>query len=207
MTDPSASATPVTADVIATMIATVPFGLLVVGGNNKIAAANDDGAALFGLTTANAAGTSLVDLLADPAEALLLDELIREAKGGARTRRTFTFQAGNIVRALDLQCWLQPTDSGDVVLAMIEVPEAHDQTRQIRRLIANSPRGMARLVGNTMMTDLNDRWTEITGQSIFDATGEGWLQRVDEDGRSEFIEALKASMMHNKGLQLSLIHI
>ena len=201
MTDSFASATPVTADVIATMIATVPFGLIVVDANNSIALANDEGAGLLGLTSKNAPGMALVDLLADSSEALLLDELVHEAREGVQTRRSFTFQAGPVVRALDLQCWLQPTEAGDAVLVMIEVPEAHDQTRQIRRLIANSPRGMARLVGNTMMTDLNDRWTEITGQSLFEATGEGWLQRVDEDGRSEFLEALKDAMVNNRGLQ------
>ena len=201
MSEPSATTPPVSADVIATMIATVPFGLVVVDSNNSMAIANHEGASLFGLTVDSAPGVALVDLLADPAEALLLDELLREAREGERTGRSFTFKAGQMVRALDLQCWLQPTEAGDAVLVMIEVPEAHDQTRQIRRLIANSPRGMARLVGNTMMTDLNDRWTEITGQSLFEATGEGWLQRIDEDGRSEFVEALQDAMTNGRGLQ------
>ena len=104
MTDPFASATPVTADVIATMIATVPFGLIVVDANNSIALANDEGSDLLGLTSENAPGVSLVDLLADSSEALLLDELVHKARAGVQTRRSFTFQSGPVVRALDLQC-------------------------------------------------------------------------------------------------------
>ena len=195
------SVTPANADVIATMIATVPFGLIVVGPNNSIALANSTGAALLGLSTESASGVSLIDQLADPSESLLLDELIRDAHDGERTHRSFAFRAGPVVRGLDLQCWRQPTETGDAVLVMVEAAAAHDQTRQLKSLIANSPRGMARLVGTTTMTDVNQRWSEITGQSVHEASGEGWLERVDEDGRSDFLDALDIAISKRQGLQ------
>ena len=84
---------------------------------------------------------------------------------------------------------------------MIEVSAAHDQARQIRDLIARSPQGMARLVGSTTMTDVNDRWTEITGQPASEASGEGWLERIDVDGRDEFLDALLTSAANHEGIR------
>ena len=59
MTDSSVPAIQVPDEVIANMIATVPFGLLVIGSNNSIVVANTEGASLFGLDFESSQGTSL----------------------------------------------------------------------------------------------------------------------------------------------------
>jgi len=201
MTDQYASVPSVTDDVIATLLETVPFGFIVVGENNTVALANEHSAELLGLATDAVDGASLPDLLASPSDALLLDAMIRDARNGTRTQQSFTFKAGPLLRGLDLQCWQQPTAQGPAVLMKLEVAAAHDQTRQLRSLISNSPRGMGRLVGTSTMTDLNHRWEEITGQSLSEASGEGWLERVDIDGRSDFLDALSHAVSNGEGLQ------
>ena len=201
MTDSRSSAPPVTDDVTEMLLATVPFGLLVVGPNNSIAAINDVGAGLLGLAQTAAPGASLVDLLADRSESLLFDDFVRQANLGERSNRSFTFQAGPVLRSLDLQCWRQPKADGAEVLIKLDASAALDQARHVRALIANSPRGMARLISNTTMTDVNDRWIEITGQSAREASGEGWLERVDQDGRDNFVSSLQSALSQGQGLQ------
>ena len=200
MTDSTSSALPVSDDVVATLLSSVPFGLAVVGSDNKIVAANDQGADLLGLQAGNV-NISMVDLLADGSDSLLLDDALREARAGVQIQRSFAFKAGPVLRGLDLQCWQQNTTGGIAVMVKLEVATAHDQTRQLRSLIAHSPRGMARLVGATTLTDVNQRWTEITGQSEHEASGEGWLERIDVDGRDDFLEALHNSISRREGLQ------
>jgi len=201
MNEPTTPAETATDDAIAVLLATVPFGLAVIDASNALLAVNGSAASLLGLAPERAAGVSLLDMLADPAEALLLDDLLAEARAGEVTTRAFQFRTGGVLRGLELRCWAHPTARGPAVLAQVDVSAAHDQLRQLRTLIHNSPRGMARLIGSTTMTDLNERWTEITGQSAREATGEGWLERVDLDGRAEFVEALADAVARHRGLQ------
>ncbi len=201
MIDPTQPVEPVADETIATMLATFPFGLAVIGSSNALIAVNDAAADLLGLDPHHAAGVSLLDMLADPSEALLLDELLADARSGEVSTRAFQFRTGAVLRGLELRCWSHNTPHGIVVIAQVDVSAAHDQLRQLRALIQNSPRGMARLVGSTTMTDLNDRWTEITGQSVREATGEGWLERIDVDGREEFLDALTESIASHTGVQ------
>lgn len=168
-----------TDEAIATLLAGVPFGLIIVGAENNIIAINDTASPLIGLEPGDAAGLSVVDLLADPGESPLLDDTIRSAREGESVQRSFQVRARGVLRGLDFRCWPQESADGPLVFAMIEVSAAHDQARQIRDLIARSPSGMARLVGSTTMTDVNQRWTDITGQPAAEASGEGWLERID----------------------------
>lgn len=190
-----------TDEAIATLLAGVPFGLLLVGAENHIIAINDIAAPLIGLEPDEAAGLSVVDLLADTGESPLLDETIRTARTGVSVQRSFQVRARGVLRGLDFRCWSQDTADGPLVFAMIEVSAAHDQARQIRDLISRSPRGMARLVGSTTMTNVNERWTEITGQPTAEASGEGWLERIDTDGREEFLDALITGAANHEGIR------
>jgi len=200
MTHPN-TAQILTDEAIATLLATVPFGLMVVGPRNHIVAVNDAAAVLLGTDPDAAEGIAVVDLLADPGESPLLDDTMRSARSGTTVRRSFQLRAAGVLRGLNFQCWSQNTASGPMVMAMIEVSAAHDQARQIRDLIARSPRGMARLVGSTTMTDVNAHWTDITGQPVAEASGEGWLERIDEDGRDEFLDALITGAANHEGIR------
>ena len=188
-------------DAVAAMLKTVPFGLLVIDAEHRIAGANESALALLRLSANAADGRAVVDLLADPGESPLLDDTLRSARNGETIRRAFQVRAAGVLRGLDLQCWPQETDSGTVVLAMIEASAAHDQARQIRDLIARSPQGMARLIGSTTMTDVNGRWQDITGQPASEASGEGWLERIDTDGREEFLDALITAATTGEGIR------
>jgi len=200
MTQPN-TAQILTDEAIATLLATVPFGPMVVGPRNHIVAVNEAAAVLLGVDPDAAAGLAVVDLLADPGESPLLDDTLRSAREGTTVRRSFQLRAAGVLRGLNFQCWSQNTTNGPMVMAMIEVSTAHDQARQIRDLIARSPRGMARLVGSTTLTDVNSQWTEITGQPVAEASGEGWLERVDEDGREEFLDALITGAANHEGIR------
>lgn len=188
-------------EAVATLLAGVPFGLLLIGPSNHIIAINDIAAPLIGLEPDEASGLAAVDLLADPGESPLLDETLREARQGSSIQRAFQIRARGVLRGIEWRCWSQETEDGQLVLAMVEVSAAHDQARQLRDLIARSPRGMARLVGSTTMTDVNSRWTEITGQPASEASGEGWLERIDLDGRDEFLDALLTSAANSEGIR------
>jgi len=188
-------------DAVAAMLKTVPFGLMVIDAEHRIAGANEAALALLRLSSNAAQGRAIVDLLADPGESPLLDDTLRAARSGETIRRAFQVRAAGVLRGLDLQCWPQETESGPVVLAMLEASAAHDQARQIRDLIARSPQGMARLIGSTTMTDVNHRWQDITGQSATEASGEGWLERIDVDGREEFLDALITAATNGEGIR------
>ena len=200
MTDSSPSNETLSDDSIAALLSTMPLGLVVIAPDNTIWAINDPGLELLGLSSEVAVGTAVFELLADPAETLLLDESLRNAREGLVTRRSFQFRAGPMLRGLNLRCWPQDTTSGMMVLATLETSTAPDQVRQIRSLIAHSPSGLARLVGSLTLTDVNERWTEITGQTPQEASGEGWLERIDPDGREEFLEALRDAVADRRGL-------
>lgn len=201
MTDQPHSARQIADSDVNALIAAAPFGLLLADDHNRIVRTNRAAAELLGFEADALNGVALVDLLADPTESLLLDDALSTARAGERALRSLTFKAGPVLRGLDLQCWSHTTDGATSVLVMVEAATAYDQTRQIRQLIANSPLGMARLVGSTTMTDVNERWGEITGQSLSEASGEGWLERVDEDGRAEFLDALNQAVTNHSGLQ------
>ena len=191
-----------TDDPVAALLDTVPFGLLVINNEHRITSGNSVGLSLLGLDEVSAANRPVVDSLADPGEAPLLDETLRAASSGETVRRSFQFRTSGSLRGFDIQCWPQSTAAGEtVILAMIEPAAAHDQARQIRDLIARSPQGMARLIGSTIMTDVNDRWFEITGQPLDEANGEGWLSRIDEDGREDFNAALIAATQRGEGIR------
>ncbi len=188
-------------DPVAALLDSVPFGLVVIDDDHRIRSANQVGLEVLGQTIESLAGRSLVDLLADSGEALLLDDTLRQASQGATVRRSFQFQTSGVLRGLDLQCWPQETPHGQVVLAMVATSAAHDQARQIRDLISRSPQGMGRLIGSTTLTDVNERWAEITGQPTTEAIGEGWLARVDTDGRDEFLDALLSAAQTGEGIR------
>ncbi len=186
-------------DQVASLLSTVPFGLVVIDEQHRVQAANAQALSVLGLEAAS--NQPVIDLLADPAESLLLDETFRSASEGSTVRRSFQLRTAGMLRGVDFQCWPQQTASGPVVLAMVETAAADDQARQIRDLIARSPQGMARLIDSTTMTEVNTRWTEITGQTAADAAGLGWLSRVDEDGRDDFRAALLAATQKGEGVR------
>ena len=188
-------------DAVASMLTTVPFGMIVIDAGHRITDANDQALELLRLTASTSRGRAFVDLLADPGESPLLDDTLRAARSGENVRRSFQIRAAGALRGIDLQCWRHDTDDGPVVLAMIEASAAHDQARQIRELIRRSPQGMARLIGSTTMTDVNHRWQEITGQPAEEASGDGWLDRIDADGRDEFLNALIMAASTGEGIR------
>lgn len=188
-------------DPVAALLSTVPFGLLVITHEQRIQAGNEVGLSVLGLDASAAQNLAVVDLLADSGETLLLDETFRSAREGATVKRSFQLRTGGTLRGVNFTCWPQESSTGRVVLAMVEPAAADDQDRQISGLISRSPNGMARLVSNAKMTEVNGRWTEITGQPRAEAVGEGWLERVDEDGRDDFRTALLAATEKGEGIR------
>lgn len=190
---------------ITTLLAAAPFGLAAVDSRHRLTQANEMARRFFGLTPERVAGLPLVDLLADPGESPLIDDALREASAGATVRRSVQIRAAGVLRGVELQCWKHVGEGANpqdpVVLVMIDVSTAQDQARQISSLIARSPQGMARLVDGTSMTNINNRWTEITGQPVTEASGQGWLERVDADGRDDFLAALEDAVEHKRGLK------
>ncbi len=200
-----ASASPIAEhdDELERLLAAAPFGLIGVDAKHCLTGANARALDLLGFATNNVAGHPLVDSLADPGESPLIDDALREAGAGSTVRRSLQVRAAGVLRGVDLQFW--PYDgaatSTTSVLVMIDSSTAKAQARQIGSLIARSPQGMARLVDDLSMTNMNSRWTEITGQTIADATGRGWLDRVDVDGRDDFVTALTEALDARQGLK------
>ena len=189
---------------ITSLLAAAPFGLAAVDDQHQLTHANDKARRLLGLVPDAVAGRSVVDLLADPGESPLIDEALRNARSGQTVRRAVQVRASGVLRGVDLTFWRHedPGAGGQPqVLLMVDASTAQDQARQISTLIARSPQGMARLVDHTAMTNVNNRWTEITGQPIAEASGQGWLERIDIDGRSDFVSALTDASSNRRGLQ------
>lgn len=203
---PSTSAS--AADHIADLLDAAPFGLIAIGARQEMTHANDRARQVLGLLPQDVVGHALVDSLADPGESPLIDDALRAATEGQTIRRSVQIQAAGVLRGVDLQFWkvagslsAAGDDSNEPLLVMIDTSTPKDQVRQISSLIARSPQGMARLVGGLAMTNMNARWTEITGQPITEANGQGWLSRVDEDGRDDFVAALQEAITARSGLR------
>ena len=96
------SAPQLTDEAVATLLAGVPFGLVIVGGSNQIIAINDIASPLIGLDPDDAAGLPIVDLLADPGESPLLDDALRNAREGGSIQRSFQIRARGVLRGIDL---------------------------------------------------------------------------------------------------------
>lgn len=188
---------------IATLLSSAPFGLLAVDQHHRLTHANEKACLLLGLLPDQISGHALVDSLADLGDSPLLDEALRQASEGETIRRSFQVRAAGVLRGLDLQCWRHEVtgNAEPHVLVMVDASTAQDQVRQISSLIARSPQGMARLANYTAMTNVNDRWTEITGQEISDASGRGWLEMVADDAREDFIAALTMAGEQPRGLK------
>ena len=189
-------------DQVLDVLASAPFGLVVLEPSGRITAANEAAAVLLGHTSESIQGIWFADLLADPGDSPLLDEVVREAFAGEPVQRSFQVSANGVFRLVDLQGWSEQTDSGvPLVLMMIDTADDDDQLTQLQALIARSPTGMARIGPDMAMLDVNNRWTAITGQPTSAAHGRGWLDQVDIDGRSEFEAALQQSLDTRTGLR------
>ncbi|MGI9605062.1 MAG: EAL domain-containing protein, partial [Acidimicrobiales bacterium] len=183
------------------LLGSAPFGLLVASPEGKITAMNEAAAEHLGLSINERSGPFLVDLLADSGESPLLDDMLRTALAGDQVRRSFQISASGVLRVINFRCWSENTASGTpMVMAVVESAADDDQLHHIRALIDRSPTGMARLVG-TSMTDVNSRWTEITGQAIAEASGVGWLDQIDEDGRDDFLVAVESATGRRDGIR------
>ncbi len=190
---------------IVALLEAAPFALAAVDQHHRLTHANEKARRLLGLAPDQVVGLALVDLLADPGESPLLDETLRKAKLGETVRRAVQIRAASVLRGVEFQCWPHdgavPGETTPQILVMIDPSTAQDQARQISTLIARSPQGMARLVNGTSMANVNDQWTEITGQSVVDANDQGWVERIDLDGRSDFLAALTDAVHERRGLQ------
>ena len=199
------TAAPAPASGVAALLAAAPFALAVIDQRHRLTHANDKASRLLGLVPDRVAGTAFVDLLADPGDSPLVDDAFRQAAGGETVRRAVQILAVGVLRGVELQCWRHevevPGSDGPHVLIMVDASTAKDQARQISSLIARSPQGMARLISGTSMANVNAQWTEITGQPIAEANGGGWIERIDLDGRSDFLAALTEAVQARRGLQ------
>jgi diguanylate cyclase (GGDEF)-like protein/PAS domain S-box-containing protein len=72
---------------------------------------------------------------------------------------------------------------------------------QIAALVARAGTGIARIGPDLAVGFANDEWTDITGQAIADAAGNGWLAMVDESGRDDFLDALRDAIRHGERLR------
>ncbi|NNC78998.1 MAG: EAL domain-containing protein [Acidimicrobiales bacterium] len=194
---------PAPASQVAALLRSAPFGLVIVGTDGTIAAANLQASRLLGPSPPRELpGLYLADLLADPGDAPLLDEMLRTAATGSRTRRAFHVRSGDIFRVVELTCWSDPAvQTNAQVLVMLSEAAESDQIELLRELVRRNPAGMAQLDSDLSVVHINHRWTEITGQPIEAAAGQGWLDVVDVDGRDDFVDALSHALERSEGLR------
>ena len=187
---------------LSAILGSAPFGIMAVNAEGLIVGSNESAAEVVSRSVDTLVGSYVVDLLADPGDSPLLDETFRTAIGGTRVRRSFRISVDGILRMIDMQCWAETTGSGiPLALVLVETAAEHDQVAQLKELISKSPTGLARLTSDKSMVDVNDRWTDITGQPIEDAAGLGWLEQVDIDGRSDFVAALGDALANREGIR------
>lgn len=187
---------------LSAILGSAPFGIMAVNAEGLIVGSNESAAEVVSRSVDALVGSYMVDLLADPGDSPLLDETFRTAIGGTRVRRSFRISVDGILRMIDMQCWAETTGSGiPLALVLVETAAEHDQVAQLKELISKSPTGLARLTSDKSMVDVNDRWTDITGQSIEDAAGLGWLEQVDIEGRPDFVAALGDALANREGIR------
>src|SRR5438874_3401258 len=97
----------------------------------------------------------------------------------------------------------QPHDAS--ALARASVLSRAEQLHWVVDRIAG---GWLNVDANLHVHDIDARWTSITGQSVADAHGHGWIDVIDPSARLDFLDALRSAFATNEGVhgQLRLRH-
>ncbi|TML19262.1 MAG: EAL domain-containing protein [Actinobacteria bacterium] len=97
----------------------------------------------------------------------------------------------------------QPNDAS--ALARASVLSRAEQLHWVVDRIAG---GWLNVDANLHVHDIDARWTSITGQSVADAHGHGWIDVIDPSARLDFLDALRSAFATNEGVhgQLRLRH-
>ena len=82
------------------------------------------------------------------------------------------------------------------------------RAEQLRWVIDRMAGGWLSLDANLHLRDVDAHWTTITGQSVSDAHGHGWIDVIDPSARLDFLDALRGAFATNEGVhgQLRLRH-
>ena len=80
-------------------------------------------------------------------------------------------------------------------------PDRASDDRDLIRLVDASPTGMALLDADLRLRHANGRWSEFTGQSNEAASGDGWLDAIDTDGRDDFVAAARQALAGDRGVR------
>ena len=80
-------------------------------------------------------------------------------------------------------------------------PDRASDDRDLIRLVDASPTGMALLDADLRLRHANGRWSEFTGQSNEAASGDGWLDAIDTDGRDDFVAAARQALAGDSGVR------
>ena len=85
------------------------------------------------------------------------------------------------------------------------LPSRADQLHWVVDRIAG---GWLRLDADLRARDVDDKWAAITGQSVADAHGHGWIDVIDPSARLDFLDAVRGAFATNDGVhgQLRLRH-
>lgn len=79
---------------------------------------------------------------------------------------------------------------------------------QLQWVVDRISGGWLRLDANLHARDIDARWTAITGQSVADAHGHGWIDAIDPSARLAFLDAVRSGFATSDGVhgQLRLRH-
>ena len=181
-------------------LAAAPFGLARFAPTGELQEANEPFRALLGLD-AHPPTVRLQDLARDDAAAQAVADTLAAAVAGEATRREVPLVVAGRPHWILLHCWTTPGDGESVSVLADDVSNRRDEEDRLRAIVERSPSGMARIDTALNVRYVNDRWTEITGQTAAEAIGHGWLSMVDADGRDDFVHALRAAMVDGTGLR------
>lgn len=175
-----------------------PLGVARLHAAGVIAWANTAFAKVLDARPDALTGVALTELLDHPDSRAMLDDALARATSGTHATVEIDLHAPTPrahTKHCTLRVWPVADDTGELFASLERAahPPVGVDELDLATLMERAGAGIARIDTDLAMRSCNPRWSEITGQPRGEALGHGWLDRIDPDGRDEFLDALRAA--------------
>jgi diguanylate cyclase (GGDEF)-like protein/PAS domain S-box-containing protein len=188
------------------VFAHAPLGLARVTAEGVICWANPAFATVLDARVDALLDVTLHDLVDHPGSRRHIEQALATALGGRSRSIDIDLRAPHPrshTKHCTLRVWCTDVATASLVASLERAPHppVGIDAAELATLMERAGAGIARIEPDLTMRSCNPRWTEITGQPRGEALGNGWLDRIDPDGRDEFLEALRSASRHGHRLQ------
>jgi diguanylate cyclase (GGDEF)-like protein/PAS domain S-box-containing protein len=182
-------------------------GIVLIDREGLVIDANDRALALYGQTRETMLGLTVRDLCAD-GEGKSIGEILARLGEGNGVLFESEHRRGNGGRfPVEVSARRMESDQGWQYQAIIRdiTERKHQEGRLLRlqqryaTLLQASPVGVFEADADGRGTFYNERWLQITGLSLGEAIGDGWIAAIHPDDRSRILKSWRDAMANGRG--------